>query len=171
DNSGSLCGGQFSFNTTTGGDGKVNISDGRVPANWRFQRFGGHTGCDRLISSLPLPITCGATITINCGAGSVFNPSPAQIDVNAPPPTATFAGTGLDTTYGMPTIEFYDEYGTYYNQTTATYASPDGTWLQGNVPSLAGLYSGTYTFVIVNATPDGSRNAIGSASMWIYGND
>lgn len=171
DTYGSLCGGQFSFDGNTGGDGQLNISDARVPANWRIARFGGHTGCDRVIASNSLFLTCGAVVTINCGAGSVFAMSPNQIDVNAPPATATFAGEGLNTTYGMPTIEFYDEYGTFFNQTTATYVSGDGTWLQGNVPSLAGLYSGTYTVVIVNATSDASRDAVGAATVWIYGND
>jgi hypothetical protein len=171
DNAGSRCGEQFSFDGTTNSDGKLSVSNGRVPASWRLARFGGHTGCDRLIVSGPLPLTCGAEVTINCGAGSVFAMSPDAIDVNAPPPTASFTGQGLDTTYGMPTLEFYDEYGTYFAQTAATAVSADGTWLQTPVPSLAGLYSGTYTIVIVNATADGSRNAIGSATVWLYGND
>ena len=171
DQSGSLCGGQFSFQGNTNGDGKFNVSDGRVPASWRLTRFGGQPGCDRLITSFPLSLSCGAEVTINCGAGSVFAMTPGEIDINAPPPTAAFTGEGVNTTYGMPTIEFYDEYGTFFNQTTASTVSADGTWLQAAIPSLAGLYSGTYTVVIVNATADGSRNAIGTASVWLYGND
>ena len=171
DNGGSRCGDQFSFDGTTNSDGKLSVSNGRVPASWRLSRFGGHTGCDRLITSFPLALTCGAEVTINCGAGSVFAMSPSEIDINAPPATATFTGDGVNTTYGMPTVEFYDEYGTFFNQTTASAVSADGTWVQAAVPSLAGLYSGTYTIVIVNATADGSRNALGTASVWVYGND
>jgi hypothetical protein len=96
--------------------------------------------------------------------------SPDVIDINAPPATAALLGQGLSTTYGMPTIEFYDEYGSYYQQTTASSVSADGTWLETSVPSLSGLYSGVYTMVIVNASPDGSRDVVGTASVWVYGN-
>lgn len=167
---GSLCGEQLGAFGTTDGEGKLDVPNGRVPAVWSFTRFGGHTGCGT-ISFINRSISCGSEVRLNCGSAFVFAMSPDSIDVNAPPATATFTGEGVDTTYGMPKIEFYDEYGTYFDQTTATTVSADGTWLQASVPSLAGLYSGIYTIVIVNATPDGSRNAIGTASVWVYGND
>jgi len=71
----------------------------------------------------------------------------------------------------MPTIEFYDEYGTYLEGRTASAVSGDGTWLQTTVPNLSGVYSGIYTLVICNATPDGSRNIAGTSSVWVWGND
>jgi len=167
---GDPCGGTQSFNITTGSDGTKQDSDWAAPGVWNFTRNGGHTGCG-LIFFFGHAISCGQTATLNCGSAFVFGMTPDSIDVNAPPATATFTGQGLDTTYGMPTLEFYDEYGTYFSQTTATAVSADGTWLQTSVPSLAGLYSGIYTVVIVNATADGSRNAVGTASVWVYGND
>jgi len=172
DRSGSRCGEGLGFEGTTNNEGKLHVSNARLPAVWSFTRFGGHTGCG-LISSASnfFPINCGNTVTLNCHTVFAFVMAPEAIDVNAPPATASFTGQGIDTTYGMPTIEFYDEYGTFFNQTTATAVSADGTWLQAAVPSLAGLYSGTYTVVIVNATADGSRNAAGTATVWVYGND
>jgi hypothetical protein len=163
------CGNQGSLNLTTDSEGKAKSRDWGADAYWNFQRIGGHAGCGLLPSFGYLP--CGGSVTLNCSSALAFGMAPESIDVNAPPATATFTGAGLSTTYGMPTIEFYDEYGNFFNQTTASSVSADGTWLQAAVPSLAGLYSGTYTIVIVNATADGSRNAIGTASVWVYGND
>ncbi len=167
---GDPCGNIQSFNITTGSDGKKHDSDWAAPAVWNFTRNGGHAGCG-LKFFFGRAVSCGQTAPLDCASALAFAAAPDSIDVNAPPATATFAGEGLDTTYGMPTIEFYDEYGTFFNQTTASAVSADGTWLQAAVPSLAGLYSGIYTVVIVNATADGSRNAVGTSSIWVYGND
>ncbi len=164
-----VCGSVINFNRITDGEGKATSRDWVAGAYWNFQRIGGHTGCGIRTAFGYVP--CGATVPLDCSAAFSFTMAPESIDVNAPPATATFTGNGLETTYGMPTIEFYDEYGTYFDQTTASAVSADGTWLQAAVPSLAGLYSGAYTIVIVNATADGSRNAVGTASVWVYGNN
>jgi len=163
------CGSQGTLSITTDGEGKLKSRDWLANGYWNFQRIGGHTGCG--LRQAFGYASCGGTVPLDCSPALTFGMTPESIDVNAPPATATFTGEGLDATYGMPTIEFYDEYGTFFNQTTASYVSADGTWLQAAVPSLAGLYSGTYTVVIVNATADGSRNAVGTASVWVYGND
>jgi hypothetical protein len=163
------CGSVQSFDITTGSDGKNHNSDWAAPGTWDFTRNGGHAGCG-VRTFLNRAISCGQTATLDCSIIPVFAMSPDMIEINAPPATAALLGQGLSTTYGMPTIEFYDEYGSYYQQTTASSVSADGTWLQTNVPSLSGLYSGVYTMVIVNATPDGSRDVVGTASVWVYGN-
>jgi len=165
----SSCGNITGFDITTNSDGEFKNTDFVANGFWNFQRIGGHTGCG-LIGAAGY-ISCGGTAKLPCSPALAFGMAPEAIDTNAPPATATFTGEGLNTTYGMPTIEFYDEYGTFFNQTTASSVSSDGTSLQATVPSLAGLYSGYYTVVIVNATADGSRNAIGTASVWVYGND
>lgn len=164
----SSCGNITGFDITTNGEGKFKNTDFVANGWWSFQRIGGHTGCG-LITSAGY-VACGGTAPLNCSSALAFGMAPASIDVNAPPATATFTGAGLSTTYGMPTIEFYDEYGTFFNQTTASSVSAGGTSLQAAVPNLAGLYSGTYTIVIVNATANGSRNVVGTASVWVYGN-
>ena len=163
------CGSLASFTVTTDSGGTASSRDWGADTFWNLERVGGHSGCG--IKQSFGYVKCGGTVKLDCSSALAFAMSPESIDVNAPPATATFTGQGLDTTYGMPTLEFYDEYGTFFSQTTATAVSADGTWLQTSVPSLAGLYSGIYTVVIVNATPDGSRNAVGTASVWVYGND
>ncbi|HEY3134750.1 MAG TPA: hypothetical protein VGL29_01750, partial [Blastocatellia bacterium] len=118
-----------------------------------------------------MSVVCGQTVQLVCNqTGTAFTMSPATIDINAPPATADLSGGGLDTTYGMPTVEFYDEYGSYIDGRTALAVSADGTWLQASVPDLSGAYSGSYTIVIVNATADGTRNIVGTANVWVYGN-
>ncbi len=161
------CGSIGYINASTDSEGKLKNRDFDANAYWNFQRIGGHCALRQAFGY----ISCGGTVSLDCPVASSFAMTPDSIDVNAPPATATFTGAGLDATYGMPTLEFYDEYGTFFAQTTANSVSADGTWLQTSVPSLAGLYSGTYTVVIVNATADGSRNAVGTASVWVYGND
>jgi hypothetical protein len=168
---GNTCGSQMSFNITTGSDGTKKISDGRVPAVWIFTRAGGHTGCGTIFN-IVRAISCGQTTTLECSlTGANFAMSPDTIDAFAPPATVTLSGQGLSTAYGTPTVEFYDEYGGYIDGQLASSVSGDGTWLTANVPSLAGAYSGSYTIVIVNATADGSRDVVGIASVWIYGNE
>ncbi|HKA19104.1 MAG TPA: hypothetical protein VKN18_12510 [Blastocatellia bacterium] len=168
---GSICGSQQTLNITTGSDGTKRISDGRVPAVWIFTRSGGHTGCGTIFNILRA-ISCAQTTTLECTlTGSNFGISPASIDVNAPPATALLSGQGLNTTYGTPTVEFYDEYGSYLDGRVANTVSSDGTWLEATMPGLSGAYSGTYTIVILNATSDGSREVVGIATVWIYGND
>jgi hypothetical protein len=168
---GQICGSQLTLNVVTGSDGTKKISDGRAPAVWIFTRSGGHTGCG-IIFNMVRAISCGQTTQLECTlTGSSFIMSPATIDANAPPATATLTGLGLNTTYGAPTVEFYDEFGTYIDGRAAIAVSSDGTWLEANVPSLTGAYTGSYTIVIVNATSDGSREVVGTASVWIYGID
>ena len=71
----------------------------------------------------------------------------------------------------MPVVEFYDEYGTFIGQQVAASVAGDGSWLQSPAPNLAGVYSGVYTVVITNIDWDGGRNVVGTATVWVYGND
>lgn len=166
---GSPCGSKITFSVSTDSEGKAKDCDWRVPAVWNFARSGGHCG---IIFNIIQAVSCGQEAPLVCNqVGTVFSMSPNAIDVNAPPATATLTGQGLDATYGMPIVEFYDEYGSYLDVTTASAVSADGTWLEASVPNLTGAYSGTYTVVIVNQTPDGTRNVVGTATVWVYGND
>lgn len=162
-------GNTFSFAGTTDGDGKLKISDGRTPAVWIFSRNGGRCG---IVSNISHAISAGQTVTLPCNlAGLTFSMSPDYISVYAPPPSVTLSGAGLNATYGMPIVEYYDEYGTFLEQTIASSIAVDGTWMQANMVDISGAPSGAYTLVIRNATPDGSRDVVGTAYIYIFGND
>lgn len=88
-----------------------------------------------------------------CEINTFSSISPSRIDDTTQPDTmVTMAGQGFDTTYGMPRVFFFDEFGEPAGETTASGVAPDGTWIQGTRSSLDGLESGTYTAVAYNVT-------------------
>jgi len=165
----SATGSQFALNPTyTDGEGKLHVSNGRIMALWTFHREGGHCGSLDFVRQ----VLDNQTHILQCDLrGARFTASPDSFDLNYPPASMTLIGADLNTQYGMPTVEYYDEYGTFIGQTTAAAVAGDGSWLQCAMPNLAGVYTGVYTMVITNASADGSRNVVGTAVVWAYGND
>jgi hypothetical protein len=162
-------GSQFFISPTlTDSQGMLHVSNGRIIALWTFHRNGGH--CGFLTSSLV--VRDNQTNVLQCDLrGTRFTAAPDSIDLNAPPPSITLIGSGLSMQYGMPVVEYYDEYGTFIGQATASSCAGDGSWLQSATPSLSGAYSGAYTVVITNAAGDGSRVVVGTAFLALFGND
>ncbi len=73
-------------------------------------------------------------------------------------------------TFGMPTFQFYDMYGTYVAQTTASAIDyENGTWAKGWTNCLAGLPTGNYSIDLMNATSDGVGERVGTANVHLYG--
>lgn len=76
----------------------------------------------------------------------------------------------VTSTYGMPTFQFFDVYGTYVAQTTATEIDAEnGVWAKGWTHCLAGLPPGNYSIDLINATPDGAGERVGAAHVHLYG--
>jgi len=146
----------------------LHISNGRIIALWTFHRDGGHCGPLDFAFQVRDNMTCVLPCDLR---GTRFTASPDSVDVNSPPGSITLGGSGLSTQYGMPVAEYYDEYGTFIGQQTASYVAGDGSWLQSPTPNLSGVYSGVYTVVITNTDWDGSRIVVGTATLWLYGND
>lgn len=116
--------------------------------------------------------SCGSvTITRTGGGFSSFSVTPSSIDLQAPPATMSVIGTGINTTYGMPVVEFYDNYSNFIGSTTATAVDPGGTWLQANTPDLSQVYSGGYQVEIHNVKADASMDFIGVSDVITYGRD
>ena len=98
--------------------------------------------------------------------------SPSSIDLESPPSTATITGSGFDTTYGMPRIEYFDSTGFLVGSTTANSVWGGGTALDCYLPGLYDAYSGTYQIRVTNKTSSGYYSAIvGTASVSAYGRD
>ncbi len=154
--------------------GPCPVNDGRVPARWRiFAGLGGE--CIGQITNPDVDVSAGQTKTARClVSGLIFPFTPTQASVNllALPPTVEMTGSGLDTTYGMPHIEYFDGYsGQVVGSTDATSVSADGSWLQSSTPDLSQVYSGTYNILISNRQADGSLNYVGTSTMDAYGRD
>ena len=109
---------------------------------------------------------------IGGNAGLSLNASPSGVDLNAPPSAITLTPQGFDTSYGMPRVDYFDEYGYLMGSAVATAVAGDGSWLQAPVPDLSQVYSGTYQVRVINKAWDGHYlNEVGSATMAAWGRD
>jgi hypothetical protein len=109
-------------------------------------------------------------VGVNFGFSLTANPSGA--DLNAPPPSVTVTGPGgMDGTYGMPLVEYFDSSGYYIGSVHAT-ATSGGTWLTAPTPDLSSVYSGTYEVKVTNLRSDGEYlDIVGSATLNCWGRD
>ena len=154
----------------TDGQGRAGCTRGRAPAIWEFVYFWDGTGMNLcknqkfVVFAAPV-----STYTIVCEdqIGIFFTASPDTMDVQAPPPSVTVYGQGIDTTYGMPVIEYWDYTGTVVAQATAAEVAPDGTWIRANTPSIDpnSTWGGAYTVGINNVLADGTYTTVGYASL------
>jgi hypothetical protein len=141
----------------------------KVPGVWRFIAS-GYAGCFGQVRAEE-DMGIGEKIRLTCftiGVG-LFSASPDSVDITAPPSTGTVAGSGIDATYGMPVVGYYNEGGYLMSEQTATAVAGDGTWLQGPVPDFSGSYNGQYNLVVSNKNADASRTIIGTAVVYVTG--
>jgi hypothetical protein len=167
---GTAYGSVTNFRHNTDANGRYTVNDGRVPARWHFAEFSGP--CTN--KTLNDDVTAHKEQFLICilpDYPPFFNMTPSSVDLNSPPASFTIGGAGLSTTYGMPVVEYYDEFGQLMAQTTATAVAGDGTWLQANTPNLYNVYSGTYIIAIRNATSQGLWEFVGTTSIDAWGRD
>lgn len=106
----------------------------------------------------------------NFGFG--LSASPSSVDLNAPPAVFTITGQGMSGTYGLPKVEYFNNYGFLIGSVTATAVAGDGTWVQANTPDLSSVYSGTYQIRVTNMRSDGYYlELVGSAAIDAWGRD
>lgn len=175
DNSTSAVGSVTSFGPLLCIGGPCKIDGGRVPARWRIIAGGGGE-CIGQITNPDMDVSAGQTKTARClvfGSIGPFFPFQQSVNLQAPPPNLELGGgSGLDSTYGMPHLEYFDGYsGEVIGSTDATAVSADGSWLQSPTPDLSQVYSGTYNILISNRQADGSMAYIGTATFDTYGRD
>jgi hypothetical protein len=149
--------------------------------NWPFQlsrRKGsiGPNGVGTFSKTSPRGTTypyCSSILVIhgnNFGFGLTASPSTA--DLNALPSSFTISGQGMDGTYGMPMVEYFDSDGYLLGSTLATAVAGDGSWLTTPTPDLSSAYSGTFQIKVTNLRSDGEYlDIVGSATMSCWGRD
>lgn len=161
---GSAQGSVYHYVAFTSSGAFANVDNGRVPARWSIFPTGG---CIQYLDVFQRDVTAGSSQTARCLVfGFFLTANPDSVDLYSPPAVVTFAGGGFSAAYGMPVIEYYDEYtGVLIASTTAFSVATDGTTLVAYTPDLSGVYTGAYTVVVSNKASDGSNNMVGVAGF------
>lgn len=158
------------FREFTDPRGFYKVNDGRVPARWHFAEFSGP--CRN--KSVNDDVTAGKVQDLICILPNLpfgFSASPTAVDLQSPPASFTITGQGIDATYGMPLIEYYNVGGILVAQVVAASVASDGTWLQANTPDLSSVFTGSYVIAVRNRTWEGLYEFAGTAPVDAYGRD
>jgi len=142
-----------------------------VPARWVIGELSGPcTNKEDILIIDPgvNGILCDTTcLFIPCIDRRPFAATPDYIDTSNPPPTITITGDGIDATYSMPYVQYYDPDGNLVAQAQASEVAEDGTWLSGSTPDLSSVVSNSYWAVVSNVAPDGSQVVIGATVVYV----
>lgn len=139
-------------------------------------------GCTRdkeqscFAGSLNFPRDCNGSCNVFIRRKSFFGffltANPSDTDLNNPPASVAIIGQGMDGTYGMPRIDYFDSDGFLVGSVYATGVSGDGSSLQAPTPDLSSVYSGTYTIQVTNMSYEGYyTDVVGSATLNGWGRD
>jgi hypothetical protein len=157
--------------------GPCPVANARVPARWNIVAGLPFGECIGYLTPNVRDVTANSTQYSECLIPGVVFPmfmTPESIDLQAPPTTFQVM-TGkkrLDATYGMPRVEYIDEYsGRVIGTTTATSMGLDGSSLHANMPNLSAVFSGYYHVLVSNAKADGTYEYAGSSTVECYGRD
>jgi len=157
------------FQRVAGNSGQSYVEEGIAPGLWRMTAEANWLGCTG--QSNLFDIDRGKYNYLLClrigRFGFPFLPS--TLDASAPATEFIVYGEGITTNYGMPTLQFYNQFGTLAAQTTASQVASNGSWLKGWSNCLSNLPIGPYTVDVINATPDGAGALLSQAKMYLYG--
>lgn len=166
-------GSETRFRLVSNNSGRADAINGVAPGFWGFSCDANWDACTGLVFSGEIErgvLNYGICADVPISAPrAVSTLSPNSIDGTASPLEFTAYAEGLNTTYGMPTFQFINEYGTVAAQTTATSVSPENIWVKGWSSCLSGLPTGPYFVKVINATADGVGAEISTSDLYIYG--
>lgn len=155
--------------------GLISVVGGRAPATWKgtwVSDIGLGDACNGFSAQGPVAvgkishITCEPPSSVPQVIASPFTLSPNPINTTAPPSSVTVTGEGLNTTYGLPLIQYYDLNGNLVAQENATsVSSPTAMVVSGG--GISHLPVGTYAGYVSNAGPNGTWNYVGTGSLQV----
>jgi hypothetical protein len=159
---GSAQGNTTPFSVFTNG-GFYHVADGRVPARWRIFTVGACVAT----TNPERDVTANSNQLARCLVVVQFlAANPSSVDLSSPPAVVSIGGGGFDATYGMPLIQYYDQYsGVLIASMSAFSVASDGSSLQANTPDLSSVCAGSYNVVVSNVAADGSTSVAGVASV------
>jgi hypothetical protein len=155
------------FRATSSGSGILPVANGVAPAFWGVSEYSGPCAGFTAFGG----VKRADYTRLVCLAGSLglpFGFSPLPIQANGPAVTWQIQGKGMNHTYGMPTVRFYNYIGTLVAQIKATQIASDNSWISGSSTALQALPSGSYYARVWNATSNGTGKFVGEASMRVY---
>lgn len=164
--------GPTEFSDNSGARAYVDVSHARAPALWTLGELNGPCAgkfdFDILHKGQEYKLICREIIG---GFGTFpFAAFPSSILLSNIPAEMKVAGDGIDTTYGMPVVEYYNDSGALVGTSSATQVAADGKSISGPTPDLSSCYTGEYTLMVNNRAADGSLVQAGGARLRI-GND
>lgn len=150
--------------------GYSHVDDGRVPARWRIFPLGA---CIAFLDPIERNVTVGSNQLARCLVVAAFLAAdPSSVDLQNPPGTVTMSGGGFSASYGMPVIQYYDQYSGVLVATTSAFAvSSDGSSLQASTPDLSSVCTGPYNVAVSNVAADGTTSLVGVASIDAWNRD
>lgn len=142
---------------------------GRAAANWHFTLGNGPCGGQ----SITFPVRQRETQPIACDETGAylrapFYADPSAINLELPPAVVSVTGGGIDATFGMPAVDFYDDNGTLVAREYAYEVSSDGTLLKVHTPDLSSAESGSFVLIVSNVGADGNLSAIGTLGIGVF---
>lgn len=151
------------FSGSTNGSAYYDVTGGKTPADWRLGEGSGPCSGQSINTQITF---AGSTVPLDCRSipSTFFNFSPSMIQRDYPPSSITIEGTGISSSGGMPTVEYYDLQGTLIAQTTAT--SLSGGVLTAPGPTVSSFGSGAYIALVRNS--DGSSPGNGVVVIFDY---
>jgi hypothetical protein len=165
---GAVQGNETSFRWISGVGARF-LQNARAAANWRFSEHNG----DCAGQSITLPVRQREELGIDCAEigsfiRSPFSAQPSAIDLDFPPPFVTVTGGGIDATYGMPAVDFYNGDGELLARAYAYEVAPDGTWLRAYTPDLSSAQTGSYLLLVSNIASDGNLASLATVPINVF---
>jgi hypothetical protein len=158
--------------------GLLPLGNARAPANWNMTwvtspdaTFDGCNGESVVGTAYPgeaLVMTC--IVTEDDGSAPIsdsFSLAPNPIYSLSATSSGTVSGSGFNTTYGMPLIQYYGLDGTLVDQEYATSVSSGGTTAQFPGFNTTTLAPGVYVGFLSNAGTSGTYNYLGTTSVTV----
>lgn len=157
-----------SFQAELDNNGWAHVNGVRLPAQWGFRYVVGYapTPCNGL--SWVFDVDTDDVVVLPCQYFGHIRPlsvSPVTADAQSMPSSFTASGEGIDGTYGMPLVEFFDEYGRLRGSLQANSVGTDsqGPMMTGNMPYLP--YTCSYGVIVYSVLSDGTYDVVGVTSM------
>jgi hypothetical protein len=156
------------FRTVGGNVGEAVAPNAKAPGRWRLYGYAnwglctgltGYQDMDRGVDNY-VPCSYRRVYAFNL----LFDPNTLTA---ASPQEFRIDGIGMDTTYGMPTVQFYNRVGTLVAETQATSMSSDNETLTGWSGCLSSCSGGLHTVQIWNATADGAGQLAGVGNVYV----
>lgn len=153
------------FSGATNNDAYYDVGGGKTPATWRLGEGNGPCSGQSITQFI---LNAGSTITLDCRniPSTFFSFLPSTILRDYPPESISIEGTGISSTGGMPTVEYYDLNGVLVAQSTVTQVASGGTSLTAPAPSLSQFSSGAHIAIVRNS--DGTVPGNGVVVIFDY---